>query len=514
MSDFIFGSALLLSSFVGIIIFFKTLKRRKQNESAVWLLLLDISALLWTFTYALFYLMPKGDMALLFIDIRYLFVMTSGWLAYLLIYQTLNHRMFLKRTLLLFSLFPIIDLFIVLTNRYTGFLINYSGFIEVNGIRALEETKNVGFIYHCVVSYIPFLLGAFMIARRLLHLPKKEKKQMCLLILGMLIIFTMTLLAVLNLLPYPIDLAPLGSHFMLAVFYYAMFNLKSMDMMFISRDFIFENASSVILILDTDGTIVDYNKQALKMSKLACIDDMIGMHSDQFVKMWQDSSHCHIFEEDPSIFTMVKNQTDRHHQIQVSEMTGKRGDLIGFYMEIKDISPIMSRVHMLQDFAYYDDLTGLPNRNFFQKKLAQIDRPESLPLCVMVGDINGLKTINDTYGHVKGDVLLKRMSSILLRHAPDDALFFRMGGDEFVGLFPRTTAEQSQGFIQKIENFSSQIDDPDLKYASITLGFKIKTSLDERIEDMIKAADSEMYATKRNRRQSASIPDQEKADRK
>ena len=503
MGDLLFGSILMLSSLFGVFLFFITYRRRKQSKSAIWLLYLCVSAILWTITYALFYLLPKGDLALFFIDIRYLFVMISGWLAFLFIYQTINHRMFLKRVLLVFSLFPIINLLILLTNRETGFLILYSGFIEVNGIRALAETKNVGFIYHCVFSYIPFFLGALIIVRRLIHLPKKQRRQLSYLFLGMIIIFAMTLLAVLDLLPYPIDLAPIGIQVMLAMFYYALFKLKSMDIVFISRDLIFENASSVILILDTDNSIVDYNKQAFEISKRIRIDDLIGMKGDLFVKAWQDSSQCHFFEEDPTIFTLVENQTDQHHQIQVNEMVGKRGGIIGSYMEIKDISPIMSLVHMLQDSAYYDSLTGLPNRNYFQKVLPKIDRPESIPLCVIVGDVNGLKPVNDTYGHVKGDILLKTISKALVQCAPDDAMFFRMGGDEFVGLLPRFTAELSQDFIQRTEKYLSQIDDPELGSASIALGSKIKTMPEERIEDMIKAADYEMYSTKRNRRQSS-----------
>ena len=503
MSDSLFGVILILSSLPGLIIFGKTYTRRKESESSIWLLLLVISSILWTVTYALFYLLPKGNAAIFFIDLRYTFVMLSSWFVFLFIYGTLNHQMFERRTLLFFALFPLVDTIFVLTNQSLRLFIDYAGFIEVNGMRALAEANGPGFFFHCIFSYFPLVYGAGIIVRRLLLVPPKYKTMLGLLFAAMLVIFAMTLLAVLGLLPYPIDLAPLAIQATLAAFYYTLFHSKSMDLMFISRDIIFENASSIILILETDGTVVDYNQRAFDIAESVQITDLIGTHGDMFIRQWQQSSQYHIFEEDPSVFSIVENETDYHYQILVNELVGRKGRIVGSYMEIKNISPIMSLIHMLQDAAYYDNLTGLPNRNYFQKRIAEIDKPASLPICVIVGDVNGLKIVNDTYGHVKGDILLRLISAILIQCAPDDALLFRMGGDEFVGIFPRTTAEQADAFIRKTEARIEAMDDPELQAASIALGYKIKATPDESIDDLIKAADYEMYATKRNRRTSA-----------
>ena len=502
MRDMIFGLTLMASSLAGIAVFYKTFKRRKENRPAVWLLFLVVSAVLWTVTYALFYLLPKNDLALFFIDIRHLFVMTSSWLVFLFAYRTLNRKMFKRKTLLLFTIFPLINLALLLANRNTQIFIGYFGFFEVNGIRALTEAKHIGFAYHCVFSYAPFLLAVIIVVARFIRLPKKHGRLLGWLFFGMAIILALTMLALFELLPYPMDLAPFGVQITIVVYYLALFHSKSMDMMFISRNIIFENASSAILILDTNGLVVDYNKKADEVAKRLGIADLIGMHSDTFIESWQKSSHSYVFEEEPSIFAIVENEKDYHYQIQVNDMTGKNGVVIGSYMEIKNISPIMSLIHMLQDAAYYDNLTGLPNRNYFNKKLTEIDKPESLPLCVIVGDVNGLKGVNDSLGHVKGDALLKWISSMLIQCAPDDACFFRMGGDEFVGLLPHTTPEQTEDYIRQIENCVSESIDPELKSASIALGYKAKTLPDEQVEELIKAADVEMYKTKRNRRAS------------
>ena len=503
MRDVIFGVLLIASSLVGAAVFYRTYRRRSETKSAVWLLGLIISAVLWSVTYGLFYLLPEGDLAILFIDLRYVFVMTSGWLVYIFVYMTLSHQNLRIRALLLCSLFPVINLVLVLINRNTDIFIAYSGFIHVNEFRALAETIGPGFFYHCAFSYVPLLLAAVLVVRRYIRLPIRDGRMLGWLFFGMVVVFAMTLLAVLHLLPYPIDLAPFGVQVTLIMFYHALFNSKSMEMMFISRDIIFENAGSVILVLDTNGMIVDYNKLANLVAKRLIITDIAGMSGDEFLDRWRGSSQSYVFEQDPSIFAIVENEKDFHYQIQVNDMLGKNDRVIGSYMEIKNISPIMSLIHMLQDAAYYDSLTGLPNRNYLNKMLTEIDNPEFLPLCVVVGDVNGLKGVNDTFGHLKGDALLKWIASVLLECAPDDAVFFRMGGDEFVGLCPQTTSEQAEDFIRRIDDHVTKTDDTELKSASIALGYKVKTEPDENIEELIKAADYDMYTTKRNRRTSS-----------
>jgi len=504
LNDLIFGVMLLSFTVIGMAAFIKAYLRRREAKAAVWLLCLIVSAILWSITYALFYLLPTGNLAIFFIDLRYVFVMASGWFVFIFIHRTLSHQPFKRRTLLLLALFPIIDLVLVLANSTTGIFIDYAGYITINGFRALVETDGIGFIYHCILSYAPLALAAADIIVRFIRLPKRHGKMLGWLFFGMVVVFALTLTAVLQLLPYPIDLAPFGVQVMLVMFYNALFNSKSMDMLFISRDIIFDNSSSIILVLDSESSIVDYNKQANEVARRLQIADLIGMRGDEFLESWRSSSQSYVFEEDASIFAIVENEMDYHYQVQVNDMFGKNGHVIGSYMEIKNISPIMSLIHMLQDAAYYDSLTGMPNRNYFVKMIYEIDRPESLPLCVIVGDINGLKLVNDTYGHVKGDLLLKWVSSIMLQCAPHDAILFRMGGDEFVGLLPNTTEERVEGYIKEIDYglLQVQADDPELATASIALGYKIKTSPYEQIEELMKAADYEMYTTKRNRRSS------------
>ena len=100
---------------------------------------------------------------------------------------------------------------------------------------------------------------------------------------------------------------------------------------------------------------------------------------------------------------------------------------------------VRQRTLALQDLAYRDGLTGLPNRRFFNWYLEhylprqRLRKQDSAVLTqVVLFDLNGFKAVNDTYGHEAGDALLKFISDTLMTYLPQNTVLVRLGGDEFV----------------------------------------------------------------------------------
>lgn len=88
----------------------------------------------------------------------------------------------------------------------------------------------------------------------------------------------------------------------------------------------------------------------------------------------------------------------------------------------------------LFDLAYKDSMTGVYNRNAYEERLQKLRR-SSVNLnhiTVVVADLNGLKEINDTYGHHTGDEAIKAVSSCLMKTVGEKADIYRINGDEFV----------------------------------------------------------------------------------
>lgn len=148
---------------------------------------------------------------------------------------------------------------------------------------------------------------------------------------------------------------------------------------------------------------------------------------------------------------------------------------------------------------YHDSLTGLYNRAFFEKEIERLDTESQLPLSVITGDINGLKLINDSFGHAEGDKLLISVSKILENCCRKADIIARIGGDEFNILLPRTSSEVTYGIIENINSSCEEYNKKvtrELNYTSISLGSATKISIEEPLDTIFKVAEDYMYKRK------------------
>ena len=81
--------------------------------------------------------------------------------------------------------------------------------------------------------------------------------------------------------------------------------------------------------------------------------------------------------------------------------------------------------------SYHDHLTGLYNRRFFEREVKRLDKVKRLPLSIIVGDINGVKLINDAFGHTKGDKLIIDTARAISSCCRKGDILARTGGDEY-----------------------------------------------------------------------------------
>lgn len=106
----------------------------------------------------------------------------------------------------------------------------------------------------------------------------------------------------------------------------------------------------------------------------------------------------------------------------------------------------------LEQMAYFDALTGLPNRRHFdevlKKELALIER-KGYESCLVMLDVDGFKCINDVYGHPAGDNLLVQLSQLLSRSIRKYDTLCRLGGDEFIILLPQTSLTEAMAFAER-----------------------------------------------------------------
>ena len=128
------------------------------------------------------------------------------------------------------------------------------------------------------------------------------------------------------------------------------------------------------------------------------------------------------------------------------------GKVVGIVGMADDITPRMRMEKELEHLSYRDTLTGLYNRNYFDRKGQEFLEKAAFPVTAIMSDCNYLKRVNDSYGHEYGDLMLKRVARILRENLAEENIVIRVGGDEFLMLCQNCTAAQAAVLIHQLES--------------------------------------------------------------
>lgn len=145
--------------------------------------------------------------------------------------------------------------------------------------------------------------------------------------------------------------------------------------------------------------------------------------------------------------------------------------------------------------SYHDQLTGLYNLRFFEEEFRRIDSEENLPITVVMADLNGLKLINDAFGHHAGNELIKTFSGILEKHFRPTDVIARIGGDEFVILMKNTDAPKAEKIIEKMKKSIGELSLKEI-ILSASFGVHTKEYAEDNLEKTYRIAENKMYHQK------------------
>jgi len=152
--------------------------------------------------------------------------------------------------------------------------------------------------------------------------------------------------------------------------------------------------------------------------------------------------------------------------------------------------------------SFYDQLTGLYNRYFMEEEMKRLDKERQLPFSIIMADLNGLKLVNDTCGHAKGDEMLKCAAGILKQYCREEDIIARFGGDEFVILLPQTGEDEAKLIENRINHTYRDAYVNDMP-VSIALGLSVKEDLAKDLLLVLQEAEDDMYKQKLTESQSA-----------
>jgi len=162
---------------------------------------------------------------------------------------------------------------------------------------------------------------------------------------------------------------------------------------------------------------------------------------------------------------------------------------------VTDITERRLAEEEIKYLSFYDKLTGLYNRAVFEEELKRLDTARELPLSLIMGDVNGLKLVNDALGHQHGDKLLVTAADILKKFCRHEDVVARWGGDEFIVLLPGCDNLSAAKVFDRIKHACKRIDGLPFQ-TSMSLGLASKNHPGQNIREIIKEAEDKMYRNK------------------
>ena len=267
---------------------------------------------------------------------------------------------------------------------------------------------------------------------------------------------------------------------------------------------IMNNISDSIFFKDLDSRIVRLNRACAIKHGIENPEDAVGktdfdFFSEEHAKQAFEDEQKIIKTNRPIIDFEEKEtyQDNEYKWASTSKLPwyDENNNIIGIFGITRDITEKKKAGEKVKYLSFHDTLTGLYNRAYFDEELTRLDTERQLPITIVMGDLNGLKVINDAYGHAEGDILLKKISDILKDAFRKEDIISRWGGDEFIAILPKTSAKDTKNIINRIKELCKEKSTTGMPM-SISLGVSTKKSPSENMDDILKEAEDKMYKNK------------------
>lgn len=284
------------------------------------------------------------------------------------------------------------------------------------------------------------------------------------------------------------------------------------------REIVSASADAIIGI-DAERTIVLFNRAAERLFQYP-VDSILGKKIECLLPAEARKAHAEQVEAFRCGTVRSRYMGDRSgilkglradgsvFPVAVSIQRVETADQELMIAQVRDIAHHVTLREKLAQQASVDPLTQTFNRRAFAELSADIHAScarNGTEYAILLVDLDYLKTLNDTHGHLAGDFVLRELAQLCQSNLRSDDILARFGGDEFIILLPRTGLTASLAIAerlqQSVEQFAFLIEEGTVLRQKVSIGLANWRGGEDRLEDVIKRADAALYAdkSKRNR---------------
>nr|WP_314526352.1 EAL domain-containing protein [uncultured Pseudomonas sp.] len=272
---------------------------------------------------------------------------------------------------------------------------------------------------------------------------------------------------------------------------------------------VLDNTADGVIITNARGHILSVNSAYVKISGFSA-EESVGLKPNTLITDKQDNAFYRQILKSlkttglwrGELWNRRKNGELYPEWLTINAVYNEAGNVSNYVAVFSDISAINQSQSDLERMSHYDPVTALPNRALFNERLQHsLDLSLSYNqfLAVVVLDLDGFKTVNDSLGHSLGDLLLQQASSRFLACVRSEDTVSRLGGDEFA-LILNNLAHPTDAIIVAKKLLVALQEPFDLKGTSTlvtaSIGISVAPHDAETPEQLLRQADTAMYGAK------------------
>lgn len=487
--------------FIAAIILALTFYTKKEDPAYRFFCFLCAIVLKWNIVQTLSATLLHIPTAEFFFRMQFLFIpfVTVAILMFTLKILGIDKALSFKYIFLM-CLIPSVTVIMNFTNDFHHLFRTSFSIVQMYPIRVIENVRGPWFWVNVFYSYSASMTTVFVLIYKIKSVAKAQKFQYYILLIGNLVGIAANLFIILN--PTAlIDVTAWGTTLGLLFWYIAM-NATPSSNFVLARNQVFESIGEYIFVLDLQDNIRDINQSAKNWLARHGVNS-VPPTLNKLLQRLQEQGATIENDEDVGrwelFFLDEQNSLFSSFSIKRSSVYEKNQIPAGFIVTFSDMTVIGETLRNLRAISTVDELTGTYNRRGYEKMLVDYDKDNHLPLCVIIGDVNHLKHVNDTLGHNVGDEVLKGIARLLVECTLGRGMPARIGGDEFAIVIPNfgeADAENLKNDIRKA--FVAKAGR--MHGAGIALGHAVKSNTGEELLKIIDEADKRMYEDKRNDR--------------